>query len=473
MDVNVACPRIVIAGTNSGVGKTSVTLALVGALRRRGLRVQTFKVGPDFLDPTYLTLASGRPCYNLDGWMTNKGYVRNLFFEKAASADVAVVEGVMGLFDGSDPVDSSGSTGEIAAWLDAPVLLVVNAHGVARSLAALVKGYAEFDPGLTIAGIVANHCGSERHGDWLKESLDAFGLPRAVATVPRGAFPELPSRHLGLVTADARNVPEQLLEALAVALERHGRLDEILGMARSAPDVLKPSGTREGPENAKRLRLGLAYDAAFHFYYQDNLEALEEHGCEIVPFSPLQDRGLPEGTDGLYFGGGYPEEYAESLAGNTTMLESVRRFAGDGKPVYAECGGLMYLAQGIECRDAGRHALVGLLPQWTRMLDRRKALSYVEVTLTRDSLLGRQGESLRGHEFHYSELFGEPTDEGKWSHPYSVKRRRSDASELEGFQRGRTVASYVHAHFASRPGAVEHFVAACGAEPRPDTHDFS
>ena len=257
--MNVPCPRIVIAGTNSGVGKTSVTLALVSALRKRGLRVQTFKVGPDFLDPTYLTLASGRPCYNLDGWMTSKAYVHSLFLEKAASADVAVIEGVMGLFDGSDPVDSTGSTAEIAAWLDAPVLLVVNAHGVARSLAALVKGYTEFDPALTIAGIVANHCGSERHGELLEESLKAFGLPPAVAAVPRSAFPELPSRHLGLVTADARNVPEQLLEALGEALERHGRVDEILRIARSAPAISKTSAPREqgGQGNTAAAGAGL------------------------------------------------------------------------------------------------------------------------------------------------------------------------------------------------------------------------
>ncbi len=462
--MNVPCPRLVIAGTNSGVGKTSVTLALVSALRKRGLRVQTFKVGPDYLDPTYLTLASGRPCYNLDGWMTSQAYVQNLFFEKAANTDVAVIEGVMGLFDGSDPVDSVGSTAEIATWLGAPVLLVVNAHGVARSLAALVKGYSEFDPALTIGGIVANHCGSERHADWLKESLDAFKLPQVVAAVPRNAFPELPSRHLGLVTADARNMPEHLLEALAEVLERHGKVDEILRIARSAPAVLSTSAALQKSQQTKRLRLGLAYDSAFHFYYPDNLEALETHGFELIPFSPLQDNGLPERLDGLYIGGGYPEEHAEALALNNSMLESVRRFAAEGKPVYAECGGLMYLAQGIECRDAARHALVGLLPQWTRMLDRRKALAYVEVTLTRDSLFGRQGERLRGHEFHYSELVGDPIDGGPWNHPYSVKRRRTDAAILEGFQRGRTVASYVHAHFASRTGAVEHFVSTCAAK---------
>lgn len=462
--MNVPCPRLVIAGTNSGVGKTTLTLALVSALRKRGLRVQTFKAGPDYLDPTYLTLASGRPCYNLDGWMTSEPYVCNLFLEKAANADIAVIEGVMGLFDGSDPVDSAGSTAEIATWLAAPVLLVVNAHGVARSLAALVKGYSEFDPALTIGGIVANHCGSERHADWLKESLDAFKLPQVVAAVPRNAFPELPSRHLGLVTADALNMPEHLLEALAEALERHGRVDEILRIARSAPAIPKNSAALQKPQQAKRLRLGLAYDAAFHFYYRDNLEALEAHGFELVPFSPVQDKCLPEGLDGLYIGGGYPEENAEALAENNTMLESVRRFAREGKPVYAECGGLMYLAQGIECSDAARHTLVGLLPQWTRMLDRRKALAYVEVTLTRDSLFGRQGEKLRGHEFHYSELVGDPIDGGAWNPPYSLKRRLSDAAILEGFQRGMTVASYVHAHFASRTGAVEHFVSACTAK---------
>jgi cobyrinic acid a,c-diamide synthase len=204
------------------------------------------------------------------------------------------------------------------------VLLVVNAHGVARSLAALVKGYTEFDPELTIAGIVANHCGSERHGELLEESLKAFGLPPAVAAVPRSAFPELPSRHLGLVTADARNVPEQLLEALGEALERHGRVDEILRIARSAPPISRTAAPSEKADKPTRLRLGLAYDAAFHFYYRDNLEALEAHGCEIVLFSPLQDKVLPEGLDGLYIGGGYPEENAEALARNTTMIESVR-----------------------------------------------------------------------------------------------------------------------------------------------------
>jgi len=455
------CPRVVVAGTNSGVGKTSVALALVSALQKRGLAVQTFKVGPDYLDPTYLELASGRPCYNLDGWMAGQDYVRSLFADRASSADVAVIEGVMGLFDGSDPVGSEGSTAEIASWLEAPVLLVVDVHGMARSLAAVVKGYTEFDSRVKIAGVVANRCGSERHGYWLGETLKAFGLPLPVAAPPRGAFPNLPSRHLGLVTADRSNLTQAILEELGAALERHGSVDEILRIARDAPpvDAYQPGPPRPMP--TKRMRLGLAYDQAFHFYYNDNLDALESRGCELVRFSPIEDARLPEELNAVYFGGGYPEEYAQGLSENTSMLESVRRFASSGKTIYAECGGLMYLAQGIQSVDGASYELAGVMPGRTRMLTRLKSLGYVEVTLTRDSLFGTRGDVLRGHEFHYSELTGDPSQEEGWDAVYSLRRMRSDVPAAEGFQKGRTVASYVHMHFASRPGAVEHFVSVC------------
>lgn len=450
-----------MAGTGSGVGKTSIALALVSALRRRGLAVQAFKVGPDYLDPTYLEIASGRPCYNLDGWMCGKEYVRRLFARKAAEADVSVIEGVMGLFDGSDPVAPDGSTAEIAAWLDAPVILVANVHGVARSVSAMVKGYAQFEPGVRVKGIVANQCGSERHGYWLGESLKGFGLPGLVASPPRGAFPELPSRHLGLVTADEFTLPRSVLDQLGDALERHGSVDDILAIARSAPDppadVLE---ARSGPTE-KKIRLGLAYDAAFHFYYEDNLDALQEHGCELVRFSPLEDEALPEGLHGLYIGGGYPEEHAEALSKNRGMSLSVKRFAESGRPVYGECGGLMYLSEGIESVSGERFTMVGLLPAWTRMLERLKSLGYVEVTFQEDSLFGDRGARLRGHEFHYSELTGDPTAGGLWKPVYSVKRMRSDGAGVEGFQRGRILVSYVHAHFGSRPKLVEHFVTTC------------
>jgi cobyrinic acid a,c-diamide synthase len=458
------CPRIVVAGTNSGVGKTSVTLALVTALKMRGLKVQAFKVGPDYLDPTHLAVASGRPCYNLDGWMMGRDYVRRLFLNKASNVDIAVIEGVMGLFDGSDPVHSGGSTAEIASWLNAPILLVVNVHGMAGSISALVKGYSEFDPNVRIAGIVANQCGSERHSAWLRESLEAYSMPRQVASIPRRAFPALPSRHLGLVTADDRNLPDTLLEQFAESLNHHGSLDDILAIAWDAPPMEGVAMVAEPWTSPKPVSLGLAHDAAFHFYYQDNLEALEAAGCKLVRFSPLSDPVLPDGLDGVYLGGGYPEEYAETLAENRSMCEDIRAFASARKPVYAECGGLMYLSRGIRSLDGKRFDMVGLVPRWTRMLDRLKSLGYVEVTLTADSLFGRCGDKLRGHEFHYSELINPSVNKPEDQVVYKVKRMRSDSLNLEGFQYGHVLASYVHTHFASCERAVKRFVSVCSQQ---------
>ncbi len=310
----IDCPRIVIGGTESGAGKTSLTLALVAALRRRGTRVQTFKVGPDFLDPSYLAIASGRPCYNLDGWMMGRDYVERLVARATADADIAVIEGVMGLFDGADPDSLEGSTAEIASWLKAPVILVADVYGMARSLAAVVKGFATFERKVRVAGVIANHCGSVRHGIMLAEALQASRLPPMVAAVPRGALPELPSRHLGLVTADSRNLPPETLEALADAFEHYSALSEIVNMARSAPFLYV-----EAPERkriAERVRLGVAHDTAFHFYYRDLLDDLEDSGCSIVRFSPVADRNLPDGLDAIYIGGGYPEEVAAELSAN-------------------------------------------------------------------------------------------------------------------------------------------------------------
>jgi cobyrinic acid a,c-diamide synthase len=459
------CPRIVIAGTHSGVGKTSISLALVTSLKRRGFRVQVFKVGPDFLDPSYLTLASDRPCYNLDGWMMGKDYVHELFTRVTAGADIAVIEGVMGLFDGASPSSSEGSTAEIARWLEAPVLLVVDAHGIARSLAALVKGYAGFDRDLMIGGIIANRCGSDRHRDWLVESLKAEFLPPLVGAIPRGSFPTLPSRHLGLVTADSKNLSQTVLEGLADGFDRNMSVEAIVQVARRASHMAGKRPVSETVPKGRDVRIGLAHDSAFHFYYPDNLDELESQGCELVRFSPVDDRHLPGAIDGLYMGGGYPEEHAEALSANGEMLREIGQFGLEGHPIWAECGGLMALSQGIETLDGRHHRLVGLLPAWTRMLDRRKSLGYVEVTLTGDSLWGASGNRLRGHEFHYSELVNDPTGSSDWQTIYAVKRQRSEEVSNEGYQRGRTLATYVHAHFASRPGVAEHFVNMCKGRP--------
>jgi cobyrinic acid a,c-diamide synthase len=436
-----------------------LVLGLARYLTRQGWRVQTFKVGPDFLDPTYLTLASGRTCYNLDGWMTSRDYVRRLFARASADADIALVEGVMGLFDGASATALEGSTAEVAQWLEAPVLLVVNAHGAARSLAATVRGFAQFEPGVRVAGVVANQGGSPKHRAGLAESLAGAATAPLLGMVPQGSLPTLPHRHLGLVTADPVSLSGAILDQLAGACSAHLDVPQILQLAREAEsyDVSEPLPS---PARPRTVRLGIARDEAFHFYYPDNLEALAEAGAEWVPFSPLADARLPEQLDGLYFGGGYPEVHVARLAENASLLADIRRFVASGRAVYAECGGMMYLGRSLAALDGARYSLVGVLPIDTAMLPRLKVLGYVDVTWTEDSLWGAAGESARGHEFHYSEIAADASRAAGWRPAYTVAHRRSEPA-LAGFFQGRVLAGYVHLHWASRPESVRRFLSCC------------
>lgn len=458
--MKAACPRLVIAGTNSGVGKTSLVLGLARLLARQGLRVQTFKVGPDFLDPTYLTLASGRPCYNLDGWMTSREYVRQLFSQTTADADVALVEGVMGLFDGASPCGLEGSTAEIAAWLDAPVLLVANAHGAARSLAAMVQGFAQFERGVRVAGVIANQSGSARHRQWLAEALAGSAAPPLVGMLPRDTLPPLPSRHLGLVTANQANLTLSLLDQLADVCAQHVDVSRLLDLARSVSTLDVELPVENDATVRPRVRLGIAQDEAFHFYYPDNLDVLRRFGAELVPFSPLADRRLPAGLDALYFGGGYPELYASRLADNAGMLADVRQFATLGQCIYAECGGLMYLARSLTTLDGSRFPMTGVLPLDTAMLPKLKVLGYAEVAWATETPWGLPGQTARGHEFHYSEITADDAHAHGWQPAYSVRRRQAQPT-VAGFAKGRALAGYVHLHWASQPEAVLHFLSRC------------
>jgi cobyrinic acid a,c-diamide synthase len=462
--MNGNCPRLMIAATGSGLGKTSLTLGLVRTLGQQGLRVQTFKVGPDFLDPTYLALASGRPCYNLDGWMTSREYIGQLFARATADADVAVIEGVMGLFDGASATRLEGSTAEIARWLDAPVLLVVHAWGAARSLAATVYGFTHFEPTLQIAGVVANHVGSPRHVALLAESLAGASLPPLLGAVPRDALPALPSRHLGLVTADQTNCDSQLLDRLADAMRQHLDLPRLVDLARSAPPLAMPEATYHPERSTCRARLGIARDAAFHFYYPDNLQTLEQLGVDLVPFSPLDDAALPVDLDGLYFGGGYPEIHAQRLSSNCAMREAVCRFAASGRLVYAECGGLMYLSRALTGLDGQRFPMAGVLPVDTAMRPKLKSLGYADVLLTADAPWGPAGATCRGHEFHYSEIAADDSRSSAWQAVYAVRRRRGEVCN-EGFCNGMVLASYVHLHWASRPAVARHLVSRISRTP--------
>ncbi len=452
----IEIPRLIVGGTQSGVGKSSVTLALVAALRQRNLRVQTFKVGPDYLDPSHLSRASGRPCYNLDGWMSDKGYVNRLFARTCADADIAIIEGVMGLFDGGSANSLQGSTAQIADWLQAPVLLVVNAHGMARSIAAMVQGYTNFEPTVNIGGIIANMCGSASHGQWLEQALEAAQLPPLLGAIPREALPTLPSRHLGLVSGEETDWNEAMFADLSNSASEYIDLEKLIDQAKLAPKlgsaVAEPAVAADSG-----LRLAVAYDSAFQFYYQDLFDALEQRGVELCFFSPLQDDCLPPGSDALYLGGGYPEVHIESLSGNGLMLRSVCDFCLSGRPVYAECGGLMYLSQGVEESDQ-QWPLTGVLPCWSRMLPKRKALGYVEANLQGSTLFGDKGTTLRGHEFHYSELCSNPISVDGWQSLYQLKQNRSGKCRAEGYQKGNVLASYAHLYLAAHRHAIDTFI---------------
>ncbi|HEY4016052.1 MAG TPA: cobyrinate a,c-diamide synthase [Polyangiaceae bacterium] len=448
-------PRVVIAGVASGVGKTTVTVAVARALRARGLRVAAFKCGPDYLDPTYHARAIDGPCHNLDGWMMGRDVVRTTFARAARGADVALVEGVMGLYDGASPTGESGSTAEIAKWLDAPVLLTVDAGGMARSIAAVVAGFAGFDRAVSLAGAIANCVGSRGHLDLLRMALPS---PPILGGLPRDAEHAFPERHLGLRMADERSLPTAWLDHWGALAEAWFALDAILDVARSSPAWVVDEALAPTPV-ARRCRVGIARDEAFHFYYEDNLRRLEALGAELVPFSPLKDDALPE-VDGLYLGGGYPELHAAALAANTSMREAVARFARGGGPVYAECGGLMYLTRAIITGDGREHPMVGLLPGAARMCGTLQALGYVEVETKSRTILGPAGTRFRGHQFRYSELSPAPTLE-EVDHAYSLGRRRGDTTLQEGYRVQNVLASYVHAHWASNPGVAAALVESC------------
>jgi cobyrinic acid a,c-diamide synthase len=450
----VSTKVLVIAGVASGVGKTSITLGLLGALRRRGLVVQSFKVGPDFIDPGLHAVVTGRASYNLDGWMCGRSRVLDLVARASAGADVAVVEGVMGCFDGVDGASDAGSTAEVARWLGAPVVLVLDASALARSAAAIVRGFEDFDPDVRIAGVIANRVGGATHAGWIADAVRAACRAEwlgALASDPALAIPE---RHLGLHTAAEGALTPELSRRLADAVESGVSLDRLLTLAPPMPARSSPPPST----SARRARIGVARDAAFQFYYAENLELLRAAGAELVEWSPLADADVPD-VDGLYLGGGYPEVHAAALADNTTMHKAVRRFADAGRPIYAECGGLMFLAESLESVDGRLHPMVGILPAAVRMRAHGITLGYAEVELTASCPLGGPGLVARGQEFHASTLGPVPPSVRR---AYRL-RVPGGGERAEGYLLGRSLLSYLHLHFASNPALATAFVDACAA----------
>ena len=460
-------PTVVVAGVRSGVGKTTIATGIMGALTRRGYAVQPFKAGPDYIDPSYHQVACGVPSRNLDTWLLPHPTVLELYAKASARRQISVVEGVMGLFDGHSSLDEEGSTAQLAKLIGAPVILVADASKVARSVAAEVLGYQQFDPDLNVAGVILNGVASDRHLEFCQPQIEATtGLP-VLGYLPRRAEFEQPERHLGLIPTVEGTVARQWYDALIAQIEETidvGRIAELAGMVAppapsSHPELVEGRHPQVYPSEPqpKRAVIAVAQDKAFNFYYQDSLDLLEAWGAEIVPFSPMEDAGLPEGAGGVYLGGGFPEMFAVELSANRPMLDSIRQAAERGVPIYGECGGLMYLGRSLTGFDDVAYPMAGLIPAVSAMSQSRLSLGYREVEACSDGPLLASGQQVRGHEFHWSTLEQPPRDDE------SVYRVVNQGRRPDGFRAGSVWGTYVHVHLGSAPGLALRFVETCAA----------
>jgi cobyrinic acid a,c-diamide synthase len=452
---------ILISGTHSGVGKTTITVGLIDALRRAGHVVQPFKVGPDYIDPTYHSLAAGRPCRNLDTWMMSPDQVQTLFVHANRGADVAIIEGAMGLYDGIGYDNETGSTAQIAKLLSCPVILVMDVAKQARSAAALAMGYQKFDSKLDFAGIILNRVGSDGHGAGIAKAVQTATGINVLGWLPRDNSLQIAERHLGLIPTMEPGRWWEYCAAAGKMIEKHIKLAAAIPLA--ALRSPKPSSEREAasgvawPQNSLCV-IAVAHDEAFHFTYEENLELLRQAGAEIVYFSPLHDQALPAGTAGVVLSGGFPELFAAQLASNSAMLDAIRQAHADDLPIYAECGGLMYLTEAIIDLDGRRHVMAGLLPG-NSVMSGKLTLGYRRIQPADNCCLLDQGESAHGHEFHYSSWADRPAN---LPPAYWIRSATgSDDPRPEGARLGNLIASYVHLHFWGKPELAQRFVHAC------------
>lgn len=457
--------RIVIAASRSGEGKTTLAVGLARALRDRGLRVACAKVGPDYLDTGWHSVATGADARNLDIWMMGEVGVRGAFSAVAASADVVVIEGVMGLYDGHRLDPDATSTAAVATLLAAPVLVALDASRSATTLAAVASGLASYRQDVRVGGAVLNRFREGRERSAIARAFDSIGVP-VMGWMPTDPEAAIGSRHLGLVQAHERADAEEMVAAAAELVERSVDLDAVLALARSAPALAQPDRERTRAVDVSTLPrtadaatapvIAVARDAAFAFYYPDNVEALERAGARIVEFSPLADAAIPAGTAGIYLGGGYPELHAEALSRNESMRHSIAHAAESGVPVFAECGGMLYLFDSLSDADGVEHPMAGVLTATAVMTDSLKRVGYVEATVAADCALGAAGTRVRGHEFRYSECMP----------PHGAPSAFYVDGEPHGFRAGSVVASYLHLNFAGCPQVADAFVGACMTHAR-------
>ncbi|WP_419174773.1 cobyrinate a,c-diamide synthase [Desulfosediminicola sp.] len=441
--VNSGRSEFLIGATKSGSGKTLITLGILAALAKRGIDVQPFKCGPDFIDPTLHQLVVPRPSINLDLQMMGEEGCRNSHHFYAADAEAVVVEGVMGLFDGG-----LASSAALAKSLDIPVLLIVDVRSAAESVAAVVKGFETYSPDTRLLGVICNRVGSSRHRQLIEDAISASCQTPILGFFPRDVDFEMPSRHLGLYMGHEIDQDQRRMEKLIQTVEESIDLDKLLELSLKknpiTPDLRADDSQVQ--QNTKP-RLAVARDEAFCFYYPENIRIFEECGFEIVNFSPLHDNALPDDIAGIYLGGGYPELYAQQLSANISMRNIIRKWADDGKFIYGECGGFMYMTDDIVDHDGRLHEMAGIFPVSVAMKKRLSRLGYRSPELVTDCLLGDGGEQFFGHEFHYSDIVNR-ADELEFLYTLADGRK-------EGCKRAQAYGSYIHLHFARNVKSIK------------------
>lgn len=443
-------PRIVVAGTQSGAGKTTITSGLMKALADRGLKVQGFKTGPDYIDPQCHRWATGRPGRNLDTWLMTPEQIAAGLRRGANGADIAVIEGVMGLYDGASGGSEIGSTAYLAKMLQAPVILVLDARASARSAAAVALGFKLFDPDINLAGVICNQVGSEIHDQMLREALDSVGIPMLGALMRNGELGVAEDR-LGLALPGGEEMLPDWIRRAGEAVATQVDLEKVLDLAGSAPE-LPVREVLDEPLQASLAgrfagtKVAVGLDPAFWFYYEETFDLMRHWGAEPVFFSPMADQRLPEGVSGLYLGGGFPERHAPALAANQEMREAIRSALAAGMPALGECGGYLYLLEGLTGEDGQEYPMVGAIPGVARLQPRLQGMGYRTA----------EPGGVRGHVFHYTRV-----EESSGPTAWELSRSNGSFDRADGFRRGAILASYLHVHHATQPRVMEEFLQAC------------
>ena len=444
-------PRLIIAATQSGSGKTTITVGLLAALKNRGLNVQAYKVGPDYIDTGWHMLANGKASHNLDSYLVGVDKLKEIFADTSRDADLSLIEGVMGFYDGGR--GGISSTAEISKLLNAPVVLIIDAKSMGTSAAAIALGFREFDKSVNLAGIILNRIGSDSHKQMIADALNKLGI-KCFGAIKRNDEFILPERHLGLVPT-SENHAVDALKKICAAVENQLDLDALIDLAKNSPPIKIPYPL--SPIPYPLTKIAVARDEAFNFYYDASLNELKKFGAEIVFFSPLNDEHLPKDISGLIIGGGFPEMFAARLEQNKNIREEIFNAAENGLPIFAECGGFMYLMKRLIDFDGKIFNMCGVFDGSATMTNKLQTVGYVTAEILQDCILGKSGDKIHAHEFHFSKAFDDSADKKI----FRCKRLRTGNEYFAGAVKKNVVASYLHIHFAGCSVAAKNFVTTC------------